>query len=193
MQCGVPYQLPHAVVASPPFVASVDSQITFAKQNFTQSVGMISNRMSYLRQNKNDKYIGMTLINNNNNKIPGWNSAKHFLKNNKDIYIEKGYDKTGNMFNSKNFHYCYKKYKNKIHFITADGGFDFSVNYENQESSSNWISINPYKANKNISKLYEKSLKQSKDIIIEMLRDSDNSLNSSICYFLLLLLFTIII
>ncbi len=62
--------------------------------------------------------------------------------------------------------------------LFGSNGRVLNINYENQESSSNWISINPDKANKNISKLYEKSLKQSKDIIIEMLRDSDNSLNS---------------
>ena len=44
-------------------VASVDSQITFAKQNFTQSVGMISNRMSYLRQNKNNSNLSRNNIN----------------------------------------------------------------------------------------------------------------------------------
>ena len=44
-------------------VASIDSQITSATQNFTQSVGMISNRMSYLRQNKNNSNLSRNNIN----------------------------------------------------------------------------------------------------------------------------------
>ena len=88
--------------------------------------------ISYLRNNKKDNYIGMTLINNNIN-TPGWYSAKKFLENNKNVHIEYGADKTGNLYNSKNFEYCYKKYKNKMNLITADGGFDFSINFKNQE------------------------------------------------------------
>ena len=43
-------------------IASVDSQVTSATQNFTQSVGMISNRMSYLRQNKNNSNLSRNNI-----------------------------------------------------------------------------------------------------------------------------------
>ena len=88
--------------------------------------------LSYLRENKKDKYIGMTLINEDIN-TPGWKKSQKFLNKNKKIFIEKGFDKTGNLYNSKNFKYCYNKYKNKINFITADGGFDFTSNYHNQE------------------------------------------------------------
>ncbi len=88
--------------------------------------------ISYLRNNKKDYYIGMTLIDNNVN-TPGWHSAKKFLDNNANVFIENGIDKTGNLYNSNNFEYCYKKYKNSMHIITADGGFDFSINFKNQE------------------------------------------------------------
>ena len=37
--------------------------------------------------------------------------------------------------------------------LFGSNGRVLNINYENQESSSNWISINPDKANKNISKL----------------------------------------
>ena len=75
----------------------------------------------------------MTLINNKNKNIPKWNKNNIFLKNNRNFFIEDGIDKTGNLYNSINFKYCYDKYKNKINLITADGGFDFSSNYKNQE------------------------------------------------------------
>lgn len=87
---------------------------------------------SYLRNNSRDLYFGMTLINKNKN-TPGWKSAKDYLNNNKNVIIEYGIDKTGNLYNPDNFKYCYKKYKNIINFITGDGGFDFSLNFKNQE------------------------------------------------------------
>ena len=88
--------------------------------------------ISYLRKNEKDYYVGMTLI-SENIKTPGWDSTKDFLNKNKNVYIEKGFDKTGNLYNSDNFKYCYKKYKNSMNLITADGGFDFSINFKNQE------------------------------------------------------------
>ena len=126
----------------------------------------------YLRNNKKDKYIGMTLI-NNDKKTPNWNSAKQFLDNNKNVFIEYGADKTGDLYNPNNFEYCYKKYKNNMNFITADGGFDFSINFKNQE-------INAYRLiltqvfyalimqKKNgifILKIYESFIKSTIDII----------------------------
>ena len=88
-----------------------------------------------LRNNKNDKYIGMTLIDKNVN-IPGWKKSNSFLENNTNVFIETGHDETGNLLNLNNLKYCLSKYKGSVDLVTADGGFDFSVDFNSQETVS---------------------------------------------------------
>jgi 23S rRNA U2552 (ribose-2'-O)-methylase RlmE/FtsJ len=78
-----------------------------------------------------DTIIGITLKSVNKD-IPGWKKSSIFLKNNKNIKITYGSDNTGNLYNVDNILYLKNKY-NKMHFITADGGFDFSNNFNKQE------------------------------------------------------------
>jgi len=81
----------------------------------------------------NDRYYGMTLV-NDDPICPGWKKTKAFLENHPNVLIETGADKTGNLISLDNFQYCAMKYKNKMELITADGGFDFSVDFNNQEN-----------------------------------------------------------
>lgn len=90
--------------------------------------------VTYLRFNKNDKYYGMTLIDDKNTDVPGWKKTEIFLQKNPNVFIESGKDQTGNLYNPENYKYCIEKYQNSMDFITADGGFDFSINYNNQEA-----------------------------------------------------------
>ena len=87
---------------------------------------------AYIRNNEHDNYYGMTLLNENTN-TPNWKKAENVLKKYKNIKIENGIDNTGNLYNHLNLLYCKKKYKNSMNIITADGGFDFSDDYNNQE------------------------------------------------------------
>ena len=89
--------------------------------------------LTYLRFNSKDIYYGMTLIDEDDDSIPGWKKSSKFLYKNPNISIEYGADGTGNLYSPDNFLHCYKKYKNSIDFITADGGFDFSVDFNKQE------------------------------------------------------------
>lgn len=89
---------------------------------------------TFLRNNPRDTYYGMTLIDNSNNKVPGWQKADSFLQKNKNVIIEKGADKTGNLYEPVNLEYCMTKYQNSMDFITADGGFDFSIAFDKQEN-----------------------------------------------------------
>jgi len=91
--------------------------------------------LSYLRNNINDKYYGMTLLSTDNN-VPGWKKSDAFLQEHTNIIIEKGASNTGDIFDVDNFKYCYDKYKNSINIITGDGGFDFSVDFNKQEQIS---------------------------------------------------------
>jgi hypothetical protein len=55
------------------------------------------------------------------------------LNENKNVYIETGADNTGDILKIENFEYCINKYGSSIDLITGDGGFDFSMNFNNQE------------------------------------------------------------
>ena len=90
---------------------------------------------NYKRNNKQDTYYGMTLISDNIN-IPSWKKATQLLSNNKNIKIEYGASKNGDLFLKENLIYCYKKYFRTMDYITADGGFDFSLDFNNQEDMS---------------------------------------------------------
>ncbi len=90
--------------------------------------------LNYLRTNHNDCYYGITLE-NNDKQTPGWKKSESFLEKNKNIYIERGIDNTGNLYNPENFNYMQNKYKNSYDLITADGGIDFSKNFNKQENS----------------------------------------------------------
>jgi 23S rRNA U2552 (ribose-2'-O)-methylase RlmE/FtsJ len=88
-----------------------------------------------LRKNTSDTYYGMTLI-NNNFYVPGWEKINKFLEQHKNIIIETGHDGTGNLLHKCNLEYCYANYNNKMDIITADGGIDYSINYNAQEDLS---------------------------------------------------------
>jgi len=49
------------------------------------------------------------------------------------VFIETGSDKTGDLLQLHNFRYCVNTYGPTMDFITADGGFDFSSDFQNQE------------------------------------------------------------
>jgi hypothetical protein len=55
------------------------------------------------------------------------------LDRNPSVRIEFGADGTGNLLSLANYDACCEKYQHSIDFITADGGFDFSSDFNNQE------------------------------------------------------------
>ena len=64
--------------------------------------------------------------------IPGWRRATNFLKKHRQINIEYGPSNDGNILLSENQDYFVEKAKG-AHLFTADGGFDFSEEYDRQE------------------------------------------------------------
>lgn len=88
------------------------------------------------RCNPSDRYIGMTLIDTAfDSRIPSWKKSDVFLSSNSTtVSIETGADGTGNLMSVDNFDYCTKKYGGQMDFITADGGFDFSNCFDDQET-----------------------------------------------------------
>jgi 23S rRNA U2552 (ribose-2'-O)-methylase RlmE/FtsJ len=88
--------------------------------------------MVYLRNNPEDSYIGMTLLEEKRN-IPKWHKLKNRFKFNTSIIFEHGETGNGDLLQDTNFTKCAKLYANSMDLITGDGGFDFSVDYEKQE------------------------------------------------------------
>ena len=89
--------------------------------------------LCYLRANSSDVYHGMTLVDDKSNGCPGWKKSRSFLERNPAVRIEFGADGTGNLLSLANYDACCDKYRHSIDFITADGGFDFSADFNNQE------------------------------------------------------------
>jgi hypothetical protein len=90
--------------------------------------------MVHLRRCPHDTYIGMTIIDETQDpNIPGWKKSDSFLRQNKNVYIEYGADNTGNILTMENFIHCKENYSSSMDLITADGGFDFSMDFNNQE------------------------------------------------------------
>jgi len=103
--------------------------------HFAEGPGGFVQAMVNLRNNPKDTYNAMTIINDDIN-VPGWKKSQDFLNNNKNVNIEFGKDKTGDLSHYVNLQYCYDTYNQTIDLVTADGGFDFSDDYNNQEEQA---------------------------------------------------------
>jgi 23S rRNA U2552 (ribose-2'-O)-methylase RlmE/FtsJ len=87
-----------------------------------------------VRKCPSDLYIGMTILDDQNDpNIPAWKKTDAFLRQNKNVVIETGVDKTGNILSLENFKFCKEFYGSTMELITADGGFDFSLDFNKQE------------------------------------------------------------
>jgi cap2 methyltransferase len=64
--------------------------------------------------------------------IPGWKRAANFLKKHPNINVEYGPNRDGNIMNPENQDFFIDKARGS-HIFTADGGFDFSEEYDKQE------------------------------------------------------------
>lgn len=89
----------------------------------------------YFNKNPQSRFYGMTIEDPTNQDVPGWKKARGFLKHNENVILEKGADGTGDLLSVANFNYVVDKYCGSIDFITGDGGFDFSMDFNNQEIS----------------------------------------------------------
>ena len=84
---------------------------------------------------RNDVIQCMTLKSDSND-IPNWNKAYDIFKQNK-VNITYGEDGTGNLYNYKNIVQFSKDLNGTlVDLVTADGGFDYSVNFNQQEQMS---------------------------------------------------------
>lgn len=71
-----------------------------------------------------------------NHSIPGWRAAAKLLAKHPEIHIEYGPNATGNILEQENQMYLEQRLKPAgVHLVTADGGFDFSADFEAQEKN----------------------------------------------------------
>ena len=78
--------------------------------------------------------IAMTLKPTNPH-VPGWKKATQFLQKHKQVSVHYGADGTGDIYKPENQASYIQQCQalNGVHIFTADGGFDFSVDYSLQE------------------------------------------------------------
>jgi len=67
--------------------------------------------------------------------VPGWKKATSFLHRYKQVRIHYGEDNTGDIYTVANQASFIKICNPGVHLFTADGGFDFSVDYTKQEQN----------------------------------------------------------
>lgn len=77
-----------------------------------------------------DKMYAMTLI-SSDRRVPQWKLPKHITSH---VSFIKGVDGTGNLYNTCNIDaFVNDAGSNSCQLVTADGGFDFSYDFNNQE------------------------------------------------------------
>lgn len=87
------------------------------------------------RNNPKDCYYGFTLIDHSQD-IPKWNKINALMRKHKNIHIEYGPNRDGNLYFLHNLIDLNTRFGESIDFITADGGFDFSIDFNKQEEAS---------------------------------------------------------
>jgi 23S rRNA U2552 (ribose-2'-O)-methylase RlmE/FtsJ len=98
---------------------------------FMECINNVLKEMNY----KDFKMYGMTLL-REERSIPAWKKTSYFLEYNKHVEILKGKDGTGDLYNIDNIYDIMTQMKTKATIITGDGGFDFSNDFNQQESMS---------------------------------------------------------
>ena len=107
-------------------IISEDDNFTIA--NLAEGPGGFMESILLNYKNKNKKLIGITLP-PTNKYIPKWNNNLNYNNNVEIIY--------GNLYNIKDIKsYINKFKKNKACLVTADGGFDYSEDFNKQEVNS---------------------------------------------------------
>jgi 23S rRNA U2552 (ribose-2'-O)-methylase RlmE/FtsJ len=81
-----------------------------------------------------DAYWGLTLLKNEPG-IPSWRKLKDKIRrdNIENVNFFMGKNEEGNLFDYENLEECGRNHYNSCDIVTADGGFDFSLNFEDQE------------------------------------------------------------
>ena len=108
-----------------------DSEKPIVTAHLAEGPGGFIEALVNYRKNPRDRVYGITLKSINKD-IPGWVNSKMFLDKHSNIKILYGKDGTGNLYNLDNI-IDFSNKVGKADLITADGGFDFSLDFNSQE------------------------------------------------------------
>ena len=145
---------------------------TMKSFHIAEGPGGFIEALSQLRKNPADTYVGMTLM-SDSPTVPGWRKSQAFLEKNPNVFIETGSDGTGDITKEPNLLHCSGKYGATIDLVTADGGFDFSGDFNHQENQVGLLLVSQLamatavqkKGGTLIMKLFDVFTKLSLDII----------------------------
>ncbi len=111
----------------------LDKKTSIITAHLAEGPGGFIEAVKYYRKGYMDYMYGITLRSTDGD-VPGWNSSRKFLKKNRNVEICYGSDGTGNLYNINNIlHFASVTGRNNVELVTADGGFDFSTDFNNQE------------------------------------------------------------
>ena len=118
------------------YTLDIEKELEPSKNNIfflAEGPGGFIEAIDYIRSDRKDNYNAITLLDDNDVGIPGW--KKSFNVNNK-VNFEHGVDNKGDLFNIDTYRYFAEKYEGTMNLVTADGGFNFSSDFNNQENVS---------------------------------------------------------
>ena len=96
----------------------------------------IYNMRKHYTDNYDDRCVCITLK-SYKHEIPGWKKSGRLFKENPNIDIYYGEDDTGDLYKKKNIEGLSNYIgEDKADIVTADGGFDYSIDYNKQEQLS---------------------------------------------------------
>jgi FtsJ-like methyltransferase len=81
------------------------------------------------------KYTQAITLRSTTKNIPGWRKTAAFLSKHPEINITYGQDDTGDLLKIENLDNFIQRLGTKAHIYTADGGFDFSSDFNAQEET----------------------------------------------------------
>ena len=98
--------------------------------------GFIQATTDIMKKNNLDYFCHGITLRSTEKDIPGWKKANRFIKSN-NVSIHYGQDNTGNLYKKNNIlHYADRVGINSCAIVTADGGFDYSGDFNKQEEMS---------------------------------------------------------
>jgi hypothetical protein len=120
---------------------NVDSKEYLYSFHIAEGPGGFIEAVNYYRKKNmnpyvyhNDRYYGMTLVDKDDSKIPGWVKSTHFISNTIPVKIDYGASGDGDLYKLENLDYIYNNHKEQYQIVTGDGGFDFSIDFNKQEA-----------------------------------------------------------
>jgi len=105
--------------------------------------GFIQALIDIAQRNKKTVQVATAMtLRSTNQRVPGWRRASSFLQNHREVRLHYGADGTGDVYVEANRDSFVAAVSPGATLFTADGGFDFSINYHFQEKSVYKLLVN---------------------------------------------------